>query len=176
MNKKGFTLIEMLAGFIIGFIVVSFIYMTFKTTSTTIFSTEKTINRTQKEMSFLYDLSTKFQNINPNSKKNNFSSDSITIECFSRVSKKIITYNVEQNPYYKEDLICKEADKTYQTELSYTCLRNKDDIYFTFFDGKDWVDKWFQKNPPSAIAINIKNGGNEIFFPILMPVTNNKHE
>jgi prepilin-type N-terminal cleavage/methylation domain-containing protein len=174
MNKNGFTLIEMLAAFIIGFILISFIYMTFKTTSTTIFSTEKIINKTQKEMSFLYGISTQFQNINPTSKNNSFSSDSISFSTFSGVSKKNITYIVEQNPDYTENLICKQKNETYQTEFSYTCLENKEDISFTFFNGSDWVDKWDNKKLPTAIAINITEGTNKTFFPVLMPSVKNK--
>lgn len=173
-NKEmagGFTLIEILTAIVIGFIILSLIYQTFKTTARTIVSVEASINDFQKDISFFYDFSRRISNINADSEKNKFSSDSITVEIFDNVSQKIITYDVEQNIHGKEDLICSESDETFQTEFSYPCLTDKDDIYFTFSYGDQWSENLEEGNMPSGIALNVKNGNEEIFYPVLLQVS-----
>jgi hypothetical protein len=165
-SSCGFTLFEMLAGVVIGFLVVIMIYRTFSAVLSTTREAEEVLLFSSQSSGFFTLFEKTISFADRDSSENFFSSDRLTITVAKGLSPKRILFSVEESNGV-QDLLCTEEDLLFSTEYIWTALSGLRDISFSYYEDGEWKDSWEKDLFPAAIRISFNDGHRTLSFPVL---------
>ena len=164
--SSGFTLFELLAGVVIGFLVVMMIYRTFSAVLSTTREAEEVLRFSSESSGFFTLFEKTISFADRDSSENIFSSDRLAITVAKGLSPKRILFSVEESNG-AQDLLCTEEDLLFSTEFIWTALSGLHDISFSYYKDGEWKDEWEKDLFPSAIRISFNDGHRTLTFPVL---------
>jgi len=170
MNKKsGFTLIEILITLTLTFLVFIMVYRTFYTSYTVASAVDKNLDSSEAIFKFLQSFQKEVTSIVENKIDTEISSETFEFICqkpgFAYPVK--VIYSVEITEDGNIQLQRKQENIIFDYDFSFSVINPAEDIYFSYYNGSEWIEYWENEEKfPSAVALNLKIGENEIFFPV----------
>jgi len=167
-NQYGFTLIEVIITLVITCVIVFMIYKTFYTSYKISSEIDNYLESTQTIFNFLQKFNLEVSGIIP--EKEEFIGLSDNLQFLYKRSDFLypveVSYLIKNSSDGYKELWKYQKDLLSGYTFSFPVFSSANDIYFSFFDGSQWVEEWEKEELPFAIALNIKINGEDIFSPI----------
>ena len=166
---QGFTLLEILITLTLTFLVFIMVYRTFYTSYTVASTVDKNLDSSEATFKFLQSFQKEVTSIVENKIDTEISSETFGFICqkpgFTYPVK--VIYSVELAENESRQLQRKQENIIFDYTFSFSVVDHAENIYFSYYNGSEWVEYWEnEKKFPSAVALNLKINGNEIFFPV----------
>lgn len=176
--NRGFTLIEILITTVIVFLLFTLIYMTFFSVANITSELQKNMRSSEIVLNFLNRFYAEGKSFIEDTEPGAlFQQKQLAFTCSDRG----MSY-----PYYLQYAV--EADERGETlvrqqknlldghTFTFPVLENYESIDFLFYNGEKWDYAVDDSTTPTALAIEIYNNGERIFYPVKLPVNGQNAE